>query len=212
MSIKSEEKRQRQEAAGIPDSRPFVTSEAEHVESGSDRMLACHINGVAIAELNLGPEVIAALDYYATDEGMAERNARPMVREPSGIEQGAGPFAKALEQKRDDVLDRDMDLYQARDPFKEVADAFVGPGMRAKMLSANKLKRGGNGDHQVVKYPAGHPHAGDPVMVEGMVLGEMPERRAIARNKHYQNKTADLLAQIEGKHRQAGGVVVGPDK
>jgi hypothetical protein len=201
---KSEEKRARQEAAGIPDSKPFIDPETADQPSSMD---GYHINGVLIAELNLPPQVLAALDYYATDEGMAERNARPMVREPSGIELGADGFTKALDQRRDDVIDRDMDMYEARDPLKEVASSFTGVGMRPKFLSAASVKEGGGtGDWDVVKYPDGHKQHGDPVMVKGMVLGQMPERKAIARNNFYRGRGNQLLKQIGEKHQAEGGL------
>jgi hypothetical protein len=191
-----------QSAGGIGESKMFNAPDAE-----PDPILACHINGVLISELGLEPHILAVLNRQLTDEGIAEKNARPEVRESSGVTLGRDGWDKSLEQRRDDVKDRDMDLYQARDPFKEAA-AFAAPGMRPKMLSARKIKEGGLGDHQVVKYPAGHPLAGDPVMVKGMVLGEMPERRAIARNKHYRDKSTELLKQVESKHQLQGGAVV----
>jgi hypothetical protein len=197
-----------QSAGGIGESKIFCASEGSLGESGVDRILKCHVNGVQIRELNLAPQILGALDYWATDEGIAEKAARPGLVEPSGVTLGRDGWDKSLEQRKDDVLDRDMDLYEARDPFKEMADQFVKPGMRPKMLSAAKIKQGGTGDHQIVKYPEGHPQAGDPVMVRNMVLGEMPERRAIARNNHYRQKDKDLLAQVEAKHKSLGGVVL----
>jgi len=199
---KAEERRAAQEAAGIPDSKPFI---AEETAQGMSRVEACHINGVLVADLNLDPQVIAALDYWMTDEGVAEKNSRPDVREPSGIELGADPFAKALQQRRDDVKDRDFEPYEARDPLKEVADRYTAKGMRPKFLSAAKIKEyGGTGDHEVVKYPEGHVRAGEPVMVKGMVLGQMPEGRAKARNRHYQAKGGQLLQQIEESSKAQG--------
>lgn len=198
--MKNEEKRKNQEAAGIPDSKPFVTPEEERVESGVDKMLSAHINGVLISSLNLDPQVLAALDYYATDEGIAEKNARPNAREASGIEQGAGPWEKSLQQKRDDVIERGYDSYEARDPLREVAEQYAVPGMRPKFLSEKKTKDGGNRDYQVVKQ-----ENGDPVKVRGMILGHIPERVAIARNKHYQQRGGQLLKQLEQKYKEEGG-------
>lgn len=198
--MKNDEKRQRQEEAGIPDSKAFVAPEAERVPSGVDRILACHINGALISTLNLDPQVLAALDYFSTDEGIAEKNARPNVREPSGIEQGEGPWEKALQQKRDDVLDRKYDSYEARDPLREVAEQYAQPGMRSKFLSEKKTKDGGNRDYEVVKQANG-----DPVKVRGMLLGHIPERVAVARNKHYQQRGTQLLKQLDEKYKQEGG-------
>lgn len=199
---KAAQTRLNQEAAGIPDSRPSAAP------GGADPILACHINGVLIAELGLEPHVIAVLNRQMTDEGIAERNARPGVREPSGITQGRDGWDKSLEQRRDDVLDRDMDTWQARDPLKEKAEAYTTPGYRPKFMSAARIKSDGStGDYRVVKYPAGHPQAGDPVMAKGMVLGEMPERRAVARAKHFAGRGAELVKQVEGKHQAEGGTI-----
>lgn len=201
---KAGEKRARQDAAGIPDSRPFIDPATALVPNP---MEGYHIDGVLISEMNLPPQVLAALDYHSTDEGIAERNARPMMREASGVEMGADPFAKSLQQRRDQVIDDDMDMYIARDPLKEVADRFTHEGMRPKFLSADSVKQGGGtGDYEVVKYPEGHSQQGDPVMVKGMILGEMPERRAIARNNHYRNRGNMLLKQIGEKHQAEGGL------
>lgn len=192
------QKRANQEAAGIPDSKPFVAPFPEL--TGVDRTLQCHINGVKIADLNLEPHVVQALDYWATDEGIAERNARPGLRD-SGSTVGRDGFDKSLEQRRDDVLDRDMELYSARDPLKEVADKYAVPGMKPKFLSGNKIKEGGGtGDYQVVKDAAG-----DPVKVRRMVLGHIPVEKAEARNRFYRNRGNQLLKQIGETYKKEGG-------
>ncbi len=205
-SIKSEQKRARQEAAGIPDSKTHSAPFPE--PTGADQILKCHINGVSIADLHLEPHVIAVLDYWATDEGIAERNARPNVREASGITSGRDGFDKSLEQRRDDVKERDMELYSARDPLKEVADRYAVPGMKAKFLSGNKIKgHGGTGDYQIVK-----DEAGEPVKVREMVLGHIPVERAEARNKHYREKGTSLLKQIGEQYKKEGGATAVVDQ
>jgi hypothetical protein len=171
-------------------------------------MLNCHINGVRIRELNLEPQVLAALDYWGTDEGIAERNARPNVRPPSGVELGRDGFDKALEQRRDDVKGRDMEMYEARDPLKEVADRYVKPGMKPKFLSPARIKdAGGVGDYQVVK-----DENGDPVRVKGMVLGEMPVKRAEARNRHFRERGNQMLRQIGEEYKNSGGKMAVSDQ
>jgi hypothetical protein len=203
---KAEQIRANQAAAGIPDSKPFAASEA--METGASRILQCHINGQLVADMNLAPQVIIAIDYWSTDEGIAEKNARPNVREPSGITLGRDEFSKALEQRRDDVTDRDMDLYRARDPLKEVADRHSSPGMRPKFLSAAKLKEsGGTGDYEVVK-----DSNGDPVQVRGLVLGQMPEARAKARSRHYQERGNKLLKEVGESYKREGGATAVADQ
>lgn len=189
-----------QSAGGIGESKIFAAPDAEK-DAAHERMLDCHINGVAIRELNLEPQVLAALDYWATDEGIEEHNARPNVRESSGITLGQDPFDKSLEQRRDDVKDRGMDTYEARDPLKEVADRYARPGMKPKFLSQHKIKdTGGTGDYEVVKDAAG-----DPVKVRGMILGHVPVERAEARNRHFRNRGNQLLKQIGEKYKNEGG-------
>ena len=204
--MKNEEKRARQEAAGIPES-PGNRS-PEEIPTGETRILQAHIDGVLVADLNLPGHVLAALDWNLTDEGIVEFNSRPNVREASGVTLGQDEFGKALEQRRDEVKERDFPAYEARDPLKEVADRYTTPGMRPKFLSGARVKEGGGtGDYEVVKYPEGHKKAGDAVMVKGMVLGQMPEARAVARGKHYRDRGNQLLAQIEQAHKAEGGVV-----
>lgn len=199
MATKSEQKRARQEAAGIPDSKVHAAPFPE--PTGYDRILKCHINGVKIGDLHLEAHVVQALDYWATDEGIAERNARPGMRDSGATAIGRDGFDKSLEQRRDDVKERDIELYSARDPLKEVADKHAVPGMRPKFLSANKIKDGGGtGDYQIVKDTAG-----DPVRVRGMVLGHIPEERAEARNKFYRNRGNQLLKQIGDTYKKEGG-------
>lgn len=195
---RAERKRLAQEVAGIPDSKPFI---AEETAQQVSRIETCHINGVAIADMNLDPQVLAALDYLMTDEGIAEKNSRPDVREPSGVTLGQDPFSKALQQRKDDVRDRGFDTYESRDPLKEVADRHAVPGMRPKFLSQARLKdSGGPGDYTIVKDANG-----DPVKVKGMVLGHIPEDRARARNKHFASRGNKLLNEIGEKYKQEGG-------
>jgi len=204
--MKNEEKRARQEAAGIPDTPLNISM--EELPTGETRILQAHINGVLVADLNLPANVIAALDWYATDEGMLERNSRPNVREPSGVSLGQDEFGKALQQRRDDVKELGKPLYQSRDPLKEVADRYAQPGMRPKFLSAQKVKEGGGtGDYVVVKDAKG-----DPVKVKGMILGHVPEEIAVARNAHYRERGNQLLKQIGEKYKAEGGATAVSDQ
>ena len=202
--MKSDERRQKQEAAGIPDSKPFIDPATAHEPS---RIETCHINGVLIADLHLDPQVLAALDYWASDEGIAEREAHPMARPSSGVELGKDPFAKALDQKRDDVKRRGMPARVARDPFKEVADRFAKPGMEPKFMSAKAVQDGYNQDHVVVKHPNG-----DPVKVRGMVLGHIPtdvRAEILAENQARGNQ---FLRQMTEEYQKTGGETAVVDK
>jgi len=194
-NISKEERARRQEQAGIPDSKVFASPGPE------SPTLNCHVGGMLVRDMPL--ETQSRIVYRQTDEGIAEFNQGKSERRAEVI---SDEFHTALTQRKDDVLDRDMDLYEARNPLKEVADQFVAPGMRGKFLSAASVKdAGGTGDYVVVKYPDGHPLHGEPVKVKGMILGEMPERRAIAKNKHFRERGNQLLKQIEQKHQADGG-------
>ena len=195
--------RQNQEQAGIPESKPFVAPDSERLESGVDRILTCHINGVAVSELGLDGSVLSALDYWGTDEGMAERNQRPMVREKSGVTLGKDPFAKSLDQKRDDVKNRGMNVTIARDPLREVADKYVPPGsgMHPKFLSQKRVQEnGGTGDYEIVK-----DSNGDPVKVKGMILGQAPEEVVEARRRQQLAVGNERLKQIGEQYKREGG-------
>ena len=187
--------------SGIGTSRNFGAPEATRLKGGVDRILACHIDGVPVSSLNLNPQVLSALDYYATDEGIAEKNARPNVREASGVSMGKDPFDKALMERRDDVIRRDKPLFIARDPLKELADKYAVPGMRAKFLSAARIKdRGGLGDYHLVK-----DEKGDNVTVRGSVLAHIPEEVAQARTDYYRERGQQILKQIGEQYKKEGG-------
>jgi hypothetical protein len=218
-----ETKEARQDFAGIPESPIF---HRDIPELPPNPILDMHVAGVRVGELPI--EMQNRIVYRQTDEGIAEANEgrtgmgvevdaprrdRRWVAESS---QGPGHWeevirstdeiGKALHQRRDDVIDRGMSTYEARDPLKEVADRYVGKGMRPKFLSASKIKEGGGtGDYEVVKYPEGHARAGDPVKVKGLVLGQVPEQLAKARNRHYQEKGNMLLKQMTDQYKREGG-------
>lgn len=198
--ISGEEKRENMEAAGIPDSKPFGGGD----NALEDPILDCHVGGVLVRDMLAGMSdsmaavILSGLSYAQTDEGFAERNKDKSAHHVSVASDG---FDKALEQRRDDVRDREMAGYEARDPLKEVYDQHVGKGMRGKFLSSRKVKEnGGTGDYQIVKDANG-----DPVSVRGMVLGQMPEERALARSRFYRARGNRLLTEMTAKYKAEGG-------
>lgn len=190
-------------AGGIGESKIFCAPEGERpTDTAADQMLKCHIKGQLISTLELNNDILMALPYSATDEGIAEAAARAAASpKPSGATIGKENFEKALDQRRDDVKNRDMPMYEARDPLKEVADKFAVPGMKAKFLSQARIKdAGGTGAYEVVRK-----ENGDPVTVKGMVLGHAPEEMVKARNKHFQQRGNQLLEQITEAHKHENG-------
>jgi hypothetical protein len=192
------EKQERMEAAGIPDSRRFGGA------PGENPLMDYHVGGVKVREMvERMSEVDAALwisrlTYHQTDEGIAERNeGKSELR----VEVGAGPWEKSLEHRRDDVKQRDMDSWEARDPLKEVKDRHAEPGMAYKFLSPRKIQEnGGTGSYEVVKDASG-----EAVKVRGMVLGKMPQERAKARNRHYQDRSNRLITEMTEQYKREGG-------
>jgi hypothetical protein len=85
------------EAAGIPDSPNM----ARDYDGTPNPILNFHVGGMLVSELP--PEAQARIVYSQTDEAMEERNARPEVREPSGIRLGADEVTKGCEKRKDDV-------------------------------------------------------------------------------------------------------------
>lgn len=195
-------------AGGIGESKVFCAAPEERLQTGVDRILACHIEGVPVKDMNLSPQILSALDFAATDEGIEEYNSRENVRPASGISAGAQPFDKALQERRDDVKLRDKMLFDSRDPLKEVADRYAKPGMKAKFLSAARIKdSGGSGNYEIVKSANG-----DPVTVKGMVLGHTPIELAEARNEHYRAKGNQILKQITEQYKNEGGATAVSDQ
>lgn len=188
----AEERRARQEAAGIPESPRF----GGDPEAEKNPVLDCHVGGVLVRDMPI--EAQTRILYQQTDEGIAEYNAGKSEHRVSVVSED---FDKSLKQRKDDVLDRGMDNWEARDPLKEVYDKHISKGMRGKFLSQRRVKEnGGTGDYEVVKNTAG-----DPVMVRGMVLGQMPAERAEARNRHYRNRSNRLISEMTDRYKREGG-------
>lgn len=199
------EREERLEYAGIPDSRPFIAPVEQ--PNAYSRIEACHINGQLIRDMNFAPQVLACLDYYSTDEGVAERNARPNVREPSGVSLGRDDWDKSLEQRRDDVKVRGMPLEKSKNPFDEVADQYRQPGMHRRFLSAKSVQDGDLDEYELVKK-----ENGDPAKCRGMFLGHIPEHVAVARAKAYQKQANQMLNQLNKAYKEEGGSTARTDQ
>lgn len=213
-------------AGGIGESKIFCAPEGSLGQTGAGRMLGCHIDGKPISEMNLDPLVLNVLDYYATDEGIAEKAAAPGLKASCEVEVGppretrhwvaeseAGPghfeygtretndWGKTLDQREDDVKVRGMTTFTAADPFKRLADKYAKPGMSPKFLSRASIQdAGGTGDYEVVK-----DDHGDPVSAKRMILGHMPTEMAQAKLKHCQGGGNRLLKMIGQQHKAENG-------
>jgi hypothetical protein len=192
--------REKISSTGFGESKPFVAPEGTFSENP---VLNLHVGGVLVRDLPI--EMQGRIVYAQTDEGFAENNEGKVEGAARVISDG---FNKALEQRKDDVLERDMESYEARDPLKEVHDQYIQPGMRGKFLSPRKVKEnGGTGDYEIVKDAKQNP-----VSVHGMVLGQMPERKARARNKHYQERSNRLLTEMTERYKAEGGATAVADQ
>lgn len=133
-----------------------------------------------------------------TDQGIEERLARPHAvssmgrsERPKPVHEG-GDFGKTLEARVAAGLD--AEAWDAPDPLQEAVDAHVRQGFRGKFLSDGVVnKRGMRGWKPVMV-------GGQTVKVAGMTLAEMPEERALARNKHFQAVGAQALRQTQEQH------------
>ena len=171
-------------AQGVGESKPFTAPEGTYPESGT---LDCHVGGVLVRDLP--SDMQGKILYQQTDEGIAEHN---QGRSEVHVRVTSDPLDKAIQQRKDDQLVRGMEPWEARDPLGEVADAHVGPGMRAKFLSERRNQEAGTRGFEIVK-----DEHGDPVKVGTLVLGQMPEERAEARNRFFREKSRTAVAQVE---------------
>jgi len=194
-----------QDAAGIPDSKPFGG-----VDDENDPILLCHVGGVLVKDMlaALTPATAAlmrsGLSYHATDEGIAKNNEG---KTGTGAAVVADQFDQSVRHKRDDLRNPDIPNPMAHDPLKELVKKHIKPGMRGKLLSKNRMQEnGGPGDYQIVK------HEGEPVKYKGMVLGEIPEEQAQARNRFYQGRSNALMKQITETYKAEGGATAVTDQ
>jgi hypothetical protein len=178
-------------AGGVGESEPFIAPSGAFPENPT---LDCHVAGVLVREL---PQTVQDKILYAqTDEGLAESD-EGKVPAGTAARVTVSPLAKAIQERRDDQLERGMEPWEARDPLKEVADKHVGPGMRPKFLSDFRNRESGTRGFEVVK-----DGRGDPVRCGTLVLGQMPEERAKKRNEYFRKLSSDAVAQVEKEFRE----------
>jgi len=191
------------EAAGIPDSPNL----ARDYEPEPSALLKFHVGGVLIADLPL--EAQCRIVYMQTDEAMEERNARPEVREPSGIRLGADEVTKGCEKRKDDVIDRGMEPWESPNAMEDLIKRHVAPGFSGKFLSPNRIEKNGTRGFEVVTQANG-----EPVKVRNMVLGQMPAEKVEKRNKFYRDKSASAAKVIKEQYMAEAGPLAlnGDDK
>lgn len=180
------------ETAGIPDSPIFSRQEPDFPPNP---ILELHVGGVLVRDLPL--EMQGRILYQQTDEGIAERN-EGKVESAARVTQD--PFSKKLEHRRDAVKDLGMDLADAPNPMKEAMDRYIQPGMRGRFLSPSVIdRRGMRGWEPVLD------EKGQQVKVRNTILAQMPEHRAVARNKAVREHGNKLLGQVREQYMAEGG-------
>lgn len=124
-----------------------------------------------------------------TDDGIAERNAKPNRR--------ASVASVLREPSFDKKLDRmSRAVFMGDDPFKETidkqraADEAVGEHFRYRVLSDRVVQKKGMREWEPVIN-----EKGDPVKVAGMTLSRMPTDIALMRDAHYQELGNEALRE-----------------
>lgn len=137
------------------------------------------------------------LPHRYTDEGIAEHDAEVL---------SSGKAAKGGRISVRDGVDLQIDARQAAcddkipdweapDPLSESAALHARPGMRQRFLSDRVIKRRGKRHWEPVK-----DEKGDLVKVGDVFLAEMPEERAAATRRHYQDESTLLVKDIQESH------------
>lgn len=189
------------EAAGIPDS-PIFTNTSREERAIDEKLLAAHVGGFPVCDLPL--ETQLRLMYRQTDEGIAEANAgKSEVRARTTMDE----MSKACHHRKDDIIDRGMEPWEATDPAASLVAEHVAPGFKGKLLSASKIDKDGTRGYEILRHANG-----DPVKLRNMVLGQMPQERVNARNRHYQDKSAQAEGNVKGAYLKEGPGVSVDDK
>lgn len=179
-------KQERQELAGIPDSRPHIDPETAEQESP---LLDLHMGGVLIREMApvMGPQWLAAINYHQTDEAIAERNQGKV--ESAARVTSSGEFDKKLAQWGDS-FETSMQPWEQPNPMKLLEKRHLTQGFRGRWLSMNTVDKRARGLRGW--RPVRDPETGEVVKLGTLFLGEMPEELAEKRNA--KNRAAGAIA------------------
>jgi hypothetical protein len=150
---------------------------------GRDEELpAQHVGGRPVG----GGQLDHLLGSTYTDEGVAEKAARPKARSSVVRDE----FEKRIDARRDFKL-TEAEPWMAPDPMGEMAAAHCPPGHKPRFLSSAKVQREGlRGWKPVIG------ENGDPVRLGNMTLASMPIEKAEARNAFYRGKDAEKISTI----------------
>jgi hypothetical protein len=186
-------------AQGVGESKRFI---AGGTRDPFEHIRGLHMGGQPVEKVV--PIKNAHLITYAhTDEGIAERSAGK-AETAAHVRSVSGDRARVTATDRDAMLAERYDFrknelqpWEAPDPMKELVEAHIAKGMRAKFLSPRRMAKDGTRGFDIVKTGNG-----DPVKLGEMILGQMPEDRAEARNAHYRDKDRARRSDMKRRNIQ----------
>lgn len=165
-------------------------------------ILDCHVNGVRVGDL---PEITQqGITYAITDEGLEERMERIAKAKADGWTD------EMLRVKVGDQFDSQKAAFKAfrkdhpgapvnfqHDPMHDAVEAHREDGMTYKFLSPRINEKKGLRGYEVVK-----DRKNDPVKVQGMVLGKIPQAIADERKAKSRARTDYLEKLVATNERE----------
>lgn len=145
-----------------------------------------HIGGKVVPD-----ELYAMIPYENTDEGIAERLARPHAHASVTRDE----LSKRIERFGDSRLA--MEPWEDANPMQQIIDEHLPEGHRPKFLSERVIRRQGKRGWQPVVGSNG-----DPVKLGELIFASMPEQKAAHRNKSYQAKGQAQIEQIHSEFQE----------
>jgi hypothetical protein len=135
------------------------------------------------------------IPYANTDQGIAERLAKPHALTTSGADE----LDKTIQHRRD-FRENETDAWLAPDPMKDLADKHVKQGFSGKFMNRNKVNRDGARGFERILDDKGHE-----VTLGNMYLAQAPIDFVKARNKRYQKVSQQQMAEVtnRGSEEQA---------
>jgi hypothetical protein len=195
-------------ANGVGDSQRFGGNDPEISEANlSDprHMSNCTVNGERVPE-----HLWALLPYELTDQGSAERELANFGKpKPSGVSITRDELHGRIGQRgedlsrgmrsidangvvRSEIIERGIQPYDASDPMRELVLEHVPVGMRPLFLSSRRITATGS----TRGYTIARDERGEPIRLGTSILGYIPEDRAIAIQKGFEDKSREAQREI----------------
>ena len=175
--------------AGVNEAPVDGVSPAKIAETAEPPVRTLHVNGKAIPQ-----HVVHLVAYEATDEGIAEKNAKRLDsqgRPHSGVQVlvNEGFDQKIMRRAQAD------EPWDTADPLLDLKNQYAEPGFVYRGLGPKVIqKRGMRGWEAVVDKKSGEiPRAGN------LLLGRMPIERAERRNQKFRDEGNAAAASAAGR-------------